>query len=132
MRATMERATCGCHLIDFPQLVLDRTSATPLHRQIRDQIAAAIRNGTIPNNARLPSTRSLAELLGVSRNTAMVAYDDLVADGVMVGKRGSGMRVNRGTRAPAFELAEVFRSAQFPARLVYFQDLDCNPIALNF
>ena len=112
--------------------MLDRTSATPLHSQIRNQIAAAIRKGTIPNNTRLPSTRFLARLLGVSRNTVMIAYDDLVADGVMVGKRGSGMRATRGMQVPAFELADVFRSAHFPARLAYFQDQDGNPISVNF
>lgn len=117
--------------VAVPDLALDRISRISLHCQIYDQIAAAIRNSTIPNNSRLPSTRFLAQLLGISRNTVATAYDELVADGLLVGKRGSGMRTSWGTQVPAFDLAGVLRSAHYPARFVYFQDIDGNPISLT-
>src|SRR5258708_39439300 len=64
-----------------PPIVLDRASPLPLHRQIHDQIAQAIRGGAIDYAARLPSTRVMAGLLRVSRNTVVAAYEDLPADG---------------------------------------------------
>src|SRR3954463_12434600 len=115
----------------FPRVRLDRTSKTPLHRQIHDQLAMAIREGHIGNNSRLPSTRVLAQLLGVSRNTVSLAYEELVADGAAVAKGGSGVRIDTRTPAPVFELAGVLRDAHYPAKLVYFNDPDGNSIPIN-
>jgi len=60
-----------------PPISLDRASKVPLHRQIHLQIAPAIRSGSIQYAARLPSTRMMAGLLGVSRNTVLAAYEDV-------------------------------------------------------
>jgi hypothetical protein len=65
----------------LPPIMLDRASKLPLHRQIHRQIARAIRDCKVPYEARLPSSRVLARILGVSRNTVLAAYDDLVAEG---------------------------------------------------
>ena len=55
----------------LPPIALDRTSSSPLHLQVVRQIAHAIRNGA-SSGSRLPSSRVLARLLGVSRNTVHV------------------------------------------------------------
>ena len=52
-----------------PPIVLDKASVVPLSAQIRQQIASAIRKGTIRRGALLPSTRWMARFLRVSRNT---------------------------------------------------------------
>jgi GntR family transcriptional regulator/MocR family aminotransferase len=78
----------------LPAIGLDRDASTPLHRQISTQIAVAIRRGA-DASARLPSSRVLARLLGVSRNTVLTAYDELVADGLISGRRGAAMMVTR-------------------------------------
>ena len=63
-----------------PSITLDKASTAPLHRQIHSQITQAIRGGAIPGGVRLPSSRTMARLLGVSRNTVLTAFDDLAAD----------------------------------------------------
>src|SRR5262245_59418916 len=98
----------------LPSITLDRTSASPLHQQVRSQIAASIRSG-IHDGLRMPSTRLLARLLGVSRNTVLAAYDDLVADGFIQGRHGEGMVVVvRSTRGVSpFDPRQVLRDAQY-------------------
>jgi rubredoxin len=45
---------------------LDRSSALPLAAQLADQLREAIRHGRIPAGARLPSSRALADQLGLT------------------------------------------------------------------
>lgn len=82
----------------LPGIALDRSCGETLQRQLYSRIAEAIRTGEIVRGARLPSTRSMANKLGVSRNTVLAAYDALVADELICGERGSGMRVSGGQR----------------------------------
>lgn len=61
-------------------------SAAPLHRQIYDALKAGIRDGKYRPGTRLPSTRSLCADLGVSRNTVLSAYEQLLAEGYAVSR----------------------------------------------
>jgi len=115
----------------IPPIVLDRTSGLSLHRQIHHQIAQAIGGGTIHYESRLPSTRVMARLLGVSRNTVLAAYEDLAADGLVQGKRGAGMRVS-GTASTPVGLRHVIRAARYPVRAVGVADPDGNPLYISF
>ena len=115
-----------------PPIALDRGSSTPLHDQVGRQIARAIRSG-VRAGARLPSTRALARLLGVSRNTVMTAYDDLVAAGLIQGRRGAGMMIATGSRGvPALDPRRVLIEAQYPARTLHIVDPDGTPVYLSF
>jgi len=120
----------------LPPLVLDRTSPAPLRQQIYRQIAEAVRSGAIRNEARLPPTRTLARLLRVSRNTVLEAYDELVADGLVRGERGAGMRVipiqNGSGPLTSMGLERVIRAASYPARIAAVSDPDGNPLYLNY
>jgi len=60
-----------------------------LERALRD----AVRSGRLAAGSRLPSTRALAAELGLSRGTVSGAYDQLVAEGYFVARRGSGTEV---------------------------------------
>lgn len=60
-----------------------------LHRQLQ----AAILDGRLQPGLRLPATRVLADRLGVSRNTAVAAYDLLLSEGYLVGRPGAGTYV---------------------------------------
>jgi GntR family transcriptional regulator / MocR family aminotransferase len=73
-------------------VVLDR-GAGPLGIQIQDQLRAAIRDRRLGAGERLPSTRHLAELLGVSRGTVVKVYEQLLAEGYVESAVGSGTRV---------------------------------------
>ncbi|HXQ63066.1 MAG TPA: PLP-dependent aminotransferase family protein [Acidimicrobiales bacterium] len=53
----------------------------------------AIRSGRLAARTRLPSTRALASDLGLARGTVTDAYDQLVAEGWLVARQGSGTRV---------------------------------------
>lgn len=68
-----------------------------VYRAIRD----AIVGGRFAVGSRLPPTRSLATELGVARATVLLAYDQLAAEGYLVGRRGSGSYVQGAAPAPA-------------------------------
>jgi GntR family transcriptional regulator / MocR family aminotransferase len=74
-------------------LVLDHAARSPLHQQLRAQLRQAILDGRLASGTRLPSTRALAQTLGVSRTVTSSAYDDLVAEGYLEGHQGSGTYV---------------------------------------
>ena len=60
---------------------LDPNSTKKLYEQIYEYIVSEIRVGKLLYGERLPSTRSLADSLGISRSTAIFAYDQLQAEG---------------------------------------------------
>ncbi|GAA1622735.1 PLP-dependent aminotransferase family protein [Kribbella alba] len=59
----------------------------------------SIRTGRLPAGTRLPSSRSLAKDLGIARNTVADAYGQLVAEGWLTARQGSGTVV-AGRQAP--------------------------------
>lgn len=77
---------------------IDRTGALPLGAQLSAQIRDRITGGRLATGARLPSSRALATELGVSRSVTERAYDQLVAEGWVEGRHGSGTYV--ATTAP--------------------------------
>ena len=62
----------------------------PLFRQVYLGLRQAILVGNFPAGGRLPSTRDLAQQLGISRTVVLLAYDQLLAEGFAVGRGGSG------------------------------------------
>ena len=93
-------------------LPLDPAATTPLFRQLYDGLRRGILDGTLAPGVRLPATRSLAGELGVSRNTVLNAYEQLLAEGYLEGKVGSGTYVPRTLPE---EMLQV-RPAVAPAR----------------
>jgi GntR family transcriptional regulator/MocR family aminotransferase len=69
---------------------------TGLMEALRD----AVRTGRLAPGSRLPSSRALAADLGVARNTVADAYSELIAEGWLTAKQGSGTRVAK--RAKTF------------------------------
>ena len=80
-------------MVPFINLSLDRRAARPLQRQIYDELRTAVLAGRLSPGARLPSTRTLADDLGVSRNTVTGAFEQLLAEGYLEGRTGSGTYV---------------------------------------
>ncbi len=66
----------------------------PLFRQVYRGMRQAILNRSIAPGERLPSSRDLAEQLGISRTVVLAAYDQLSAEGFIAGRGGSGTFVS--------------------------------------
>jgi GntR family transcriptional regulator/MocR family aminotransferase len=79
--------------VPFISIAVDRDSDLPLYRQVYDRLRASILAGEVPPGMRLPSTRTVASELGISRNTILNVYDQLRAEGFVEGRSGSGTRV---------------------------------------
>lgn len=90
---------------------LKRNRNISLQAQIRETLVDAILGGQLGGGEPLPSSRRMADNLGVSRNTVVLAYQNLVDDGYLIARERSGYYVNdemcgqtapvQGLRAPA-------------------------------
>jgi 2-aminoadipate transaminase len=74
-------------------LVIDRESVVPIYRQLYERLREQILTGALPEGTRLPPERALADRLGVNRSTIVHGYRELVADGLIEQRVGSGSRV---------------------------------------
>jgi len=74
-------------------LPIDRNSKTPLHRQVYNALRKAILDGMLRPGQRVPATRALAEELEISRLPVLAAYEQLIHEGYIAGRSGSGTYV---------------------------------------
>lgn len=79
----------------WSSLALDRASGVSLQDQIVSFFRDAIVAGRLSRGRRVPSSRELAIEHGVSRTTAVEAYERLVSEGYLVSSRGAGVFVAR-------------------------------------
>ena len=75
-------------------IFLDPDSPLSLQNQIREKLVGLIVSGAVPPGTRLPSIRGLAEQLQVSRNTVVLAYQQLLAEGFLITRQRSGIYPN--------------------------------------
>lgn len=126
----------------MPVVRIEPESACPMYRQIYNELRQAILKRTLPVGARLPSTRDMARRLRVSRNTVLNAYEGLVAEGLLVARRGSGTRVGMPSRSDRvrplatpmrrpFDLWAALREARFPATSAGLHDPDGNSLYVH-
>src|SRR6476661_4192819 len=73
-----------------PILAVDRTSPTPLYRQLYEGYRGAIVERRLRAGQRLPSTRGLAAELGISRIPVLQAFEQLLAEGYFESRTGAG------------------------------------------
>ncbi|MET9576907.1 PLP-dependent aminotransferase family protein [Streptomyces massasporeus] len=88
-------ATLGIDLLVEP-------TGPGLRRGLTDALREAVRSGRLAPGTRLPSSRALAADLGIARNTVADAYADLVAEGWLTARQGSGTRVAMGAPPTPF------------------------------
>jgi DNA-binding transcriptional MocR family regulator len=86
---------------------LARKSEIPLVDQIVERITRLVRQGQLPEGARVPSIRKLAKLIGVSPFTVVDAYDRLVARGVIESRAGRGFFVAKRPSLPTLPVIEA-------------------------
>lgn len=110
---------------------IDRADSTALYMQVYEGIRDAIRRGPLSHGTRLPSTRRLANVLGVSRNTTTKAFDQLRSEGYLASQVGSGTYVADNlpeqytqVRPPTSESTSFSSSTQVP-------NADSGPVSLS-
>jgi GntR family transcriptional regulator len=107
-----------------PQLFLSAADATPMYRQIVDQVTAKVIAGDWPPGSALPSIRELAASNGVSVITVKRAYLELEHAGVIVTRHGKGSFVAESTDPTRARLqGELLQ--RIDALLVTAQQLSC-------
>ena len=79
----------------FPPVSLDHAAEAPLYRQLYDWFRGAITKGQLKPGQRLPSTRSLAIDLAISRIPVVAAFEQLYAEGYLETVVGSGTFVTK-------------------------------------
>lgn len=72
------------------EIPIDQDSDTPIFRQIYQGLRDGIQDGRLREKTRLPSSRTLSKMLGVSRTSIVSAFEQLLAEGYIEGKLGSG------------------------------------------
>jgi GntR family transcriptional regulator / MocR family aminotransferase len=96
--------------LPFTVISINPAAPVPLYRQLYDEFRSAILAGRLKAGNKLPPTRELANELGISRNTVMAAYDQLLSEGYAEGHVGSGTWVT--STLPE----EMLQSRPIPAR----------------
>ena len=99
-------------------LTVPRRGSRMRTQSLVQQLRAAIRSGRLHAGSRLPATRVLARMAGVSRNTVLLAYEALVAQGLAVSRRGSG----------TFVAPSAGKTDDPPAPLTTQEDRRLNPL----
>jgi GntR family transcriptional regulator / MocR family aminotransferase len=126
----------------IPHITLTKNSSIPLRRQLYAALRKEIIDGRMTAGQRLPSSRTLANRLPVSRNTVLDAYERLISEGYLVGRVGSGTRVARpkpetylpelprhtATKSKSFR--RILRESFYPANTTFLQDSEGNGIYL--
>src|SRR5688572_9619479 len=76
--------------LPFSVISINPAAQAPLYRQLYDEFRAAILAGRLKAGNKLPPTRELANELGISRNTVVAAYDQLLSEGYIESHVGAG------------------------------------------
>ncbi|HEX4563941.1 MAG TPA: PLP-dependent aminotransferase family protein, partial [Solirubrobacteraceae bacterium] len=113
MRTPRAASAAGAEVL----LELRRDDRRPLRAQLEDGLREAARSGRVRAGSRLPPTRMLANDLGVSRRLVVDAYAQLVAEGYLLARGGSGTYVADAAGSAGEPDAEP-RAA--PARFDFF------------
>ena len=97
-------------------MVVSLSGSGALYQQVYRAIRAAILSGRLRAGDRLPVSRTLARDLAISRNVILIAYDQLIAEGYVVGRVGAGTFVAAAVPGSMLRVSSK-RHAEPPARL---------------
>lgn len=106
-------------------------AARPVYLRLRDQIAAAILEGTFAEGAMLPSVRAYAAAQGANPLTVAKAYQQFQDEGLVQVQRGVGMFVAPGAaEALRRREREAFLHREWPEIRARMQRLHLDPATL--
>lgn len=98
---------------DMDRIIADSGGGEPLHRQVYRRLVTAIASGALAPGCRVPSSRELAREMNVSRNTVVLAFEQLITEGHLVAVTGSGTFVAGSVSAvgvPAGAAVDTFHA----------------------
>lgn len=105
---------------------LQRKGGLPIYLQVKRKIEALIASGQWDKGKRLPTERSLAVELGVSRNTVSLAYRQLEAEGLITSRQGRGTFV-----AEADDILRMENKRERLARIIDLAVEDALSLGVN-
>ncbi|MFA9377011.1 MAG: PLP-dependent aminotransferase family protein [Lachnotalea sp.] len=91
-------------------IAIEKDTKLSLTRQIYIEIRKMIIEGTLTSGQKLPSTRQLSKELGISRNTALEVYNQMIAEGYLEARQGSGTIVSSGLQELKIPISELCNS----------------------
>jgi GntR family transcriptional regulator len=92
------------------EIRLNMSDGVPVYRQIVNQVKYLMASGRLVAGQELTPIRVLAERLVINPNTVVHAYAELVREGLVVSRHGSGTYVaEKGSRLPEREAVEILR-----------------------
>lgn len=100
----------------LPPVALDTASGVPMYDQLAEWFRRAILDGQLRPGQRVPSTRSLAKELAISRVPVLSAYEQLFAEGYLETFIGAGTCVARSIPADTKPVHPARRSMQRPSQ----------------
>ncbi len=95
-------------------LTIDKKQSMPITSQLTQQLREAILCGKIEAGQKMPPTRQLAKELGISRNSIVQVYEQLLAEGFLTSRVGSG------TYAADIEVLSQYPNKRFHYESVQF------------
>lgn len=103
-------------------LAVDPASAEPPFRQLKTQIAEAVRRGELTTGTRLPTVRTLAAEVGISTATAAKVYRELEEAGVLEGRGRAGTFISAADMPGAVLARAAEEYAEHAARAGFSVD----------
>ncbi|WP_027260118.1 PLP-dependent aminotransferase family protein [Leisingera aquimarina] len=94
---------------------IERDSSVPIYRQLDASLRRLILDGSLAPGQKLPSTRELAQELGISRITVKNVYEQIIAEGYAQAQTGAGTFVADGLDTEAFPQIHTPRRKDKPS-----------------
>ncbi|EPL6454904.1 PLP-dependent aminotransferase family protein [Providencia rettgeri] len=104
----------------FPLLLLDEGY---IKENVYHTIRNAILDGRIASGVKLPSSRALAEMMSISRNSVIAGFDRLIDEGYLYSKKGSGTYVSANIPDELVRTTSPLQSVEQPE----YSALNLNP-----
>lgn len=105
---------CVSSVLELGGITLSASSGRPLYLQIYQKVRESVLAGQFAPGMRLPPTRELAGVWGVSRSTVVLAFDHLIAEGYLEARVGAGTFVSSSIPDTFLHLDRGKRQGQVP------------------